>query len=402
MSYTLPAHLVVPTDGTPVASVVSYVDDRISAWANSRPNIKDLDLSEMADTYSADFGINSMAYATLQIQSSVLVRELLATFRGCNMWARTSRVLPIPETQISKEYLELAPQVYEESVAAVQVAAADLESGVPQDIARLGLPLSASTCYYLATDLRTWVVICKVLANHAGEVGKFYSKLIWDQLSEHTAELKSLDDYKYDTKGIAIKSLEIDVEADFTPVSMATAGNVVTSFRAKIGLAAQFARHKFNQYRSSIWSIARDDFQHHTRDMNTEILVTTTMPEASYKTMLSHRAEWLADWGLWSSFVQAGTKHMTTEQFWNLLDDPNNYLGDNMERIRRTDPNLPDPRIIESPTIVLERVRREGNTYIGKRWLELVDQNYITTNPENELRKMYRGETNASIDAPAV
>lgn len=379
------------------ANLVSIVDDRMMAWLNSRPNIKTVDRKdpETAHNMVADFGINDQCRITMQMRTSVLFRELVASLRGTNMWAQTSRVNPIFETEVSSEYVDT--QAHIDSELLILEANDDFKSGVPQDIARLKVPVTSSTCYLLGASLRTWVILCKILYQINTRISLMYLTIIWTEIQAALISVNATDyelelsNYKYDSKGLALNSLSVDVD-DIVADNYSTSahGITVAKFTTTIGMAAQLARHQHNQFRSAIWNyFMTDENSHAEYDLRSPVTVVVAMPHASYMTMLSHRSEWLADWGLWSSFVEAGTKHMTDDEFMELLDDPMNYIGDNRQRIERTDPNLPDPRILECPDLLRERITREGNTYISQRWLSLSRNGYIKDNKDNQYLKEY-------------
>ncbi len=405
MKYELPDHLKAVQEvnnGVPAAVLVSFQDNRLPAWSHSRPNIKDILIEDMTDIYTADFGISDQLYVTLSIRSSVLFREILMSFRGTNPWAQTSRVLPIAETKVSSEYA--GTSAYAESYDLIREAADRYANGVPQDQARLSVPVTASTSYFFGANWRTWVIICKVLEGLNTDLADRYAQMIWSELCKVVNEsyrqygaiapiqLYRLDSYKFDTKGLAIQGLRVtEDELAQDPSSMTHMGTTVAKFRTNIGMAAQFARHGHNQFRSNIWDYFTSPIEEHVEyNLLSPLTVITSMPSTSYKTMLSHRAEWLADWGLWSDFVESGTKHMTDEEFMALLDDPQNYLGDNLARIDLTDPNLPDPRIIQCKDMLTSRIEREGLNYISRRWLSLIqNHDYVIENEQNPLRLAY-------------
>lgn len=396
MNYELIDFVRTTITGDTVINLISITDNRRIAWYNSRPNIKeDIETLDLSKVFSADFGIADQCHITLQLRTSVLFRELVSCLRGTTMWAQTSRINPIDKLQVSTEYQDTAS--YENSQLKIKEAINELEAGTPQDLARLKVPVTISTCYFLEAPLRTWIILLKILKGFNTKIADHYFYHIWrvikSALDSTDKDNKKLEfsDYKFDSKNLALSSMRVTKEEMAEPLSYVKSyGTSIVKFNSNVGMAAQFARHQHNQFRSSIWDyFLQPEDEHYKINLLSPITIITAMPESSYKTILSHRAEWLADFNLWSSFVESGTSELSDEEFSKVLDDPNNYLGDNLERIKLTDPNYPDPRILEMPELIDWRIKAEGHNYIIDRWKRLADLGYIKDNPNNKYRIQY-------------
>ncbi|AUR83008.1 hypothetical protein NVP1031O_026 [Vibrio phage 1.031.O._10N.261.46.F8] len=360
--------------------LVSDTDDRESAWRMSRPNILPGEPVDVSAFSKADFGINDQRYVRLHFRSSVLFRELLMTVRGAQPWAQTSRVKPIIDTKLSGEYSGLTT-TSEAEQSILQAA-----SSGAQDVARLDVPISASTEYYWGAPWRSVVCFIKTLERKCPSLFLIYGIEMMKCL-----DIQDLDFYMYDSKGGMDTTVGFSEEDHDAPFDSITGfGTTITKFRTTFGHSSHFVRHAHNQYRSTIWDIATQPLsQHNVIDSHSSVDIITAMPKASLMTMLSHRSSFLADWNVWSNFVEASTRDYTTKEFFELIDDPISFLEDNMKRVEHMDPGLPDPWIVEDPSMVSRRIAKEGTNYIGRRYLDMINEGYITDNPENVHRKKY-------------
>ena len=361
----------------PFVKVIAQMDIREKAWRISRqiPDHEEVDMSKLE--YS-DFALSDCKVVFLHLRTSVLFRELLMTARPLNVWSRSSRVDSIEKTQLSGEY----DLLLEDELLADRIYDA-VNCGKPQDVARTYLPVTMSSEYVVGANWRTWVSFMKALQENNCWVCNVYLRMLQDALG-----IENLNEYKY---GSMLESVSFSEKDYAVPTgSKSSYGFTGMKFSTTFTHASHFARHMGNKFRTSIWDMVKRARQEHSEMTLMEpIEVITMMPTASYKAMLSHRSDWLADWNVWSGFVEAGTNDMTVHEFYEMLAPVGNYLADNLARINLTDPNILDARIAECPGLVLKRLQTEGQNYIVDRWIQMVDAGLIKENVANEHRSQY-------------
>lgn len=364
----------------PFAIKMDSVDVRQLAWRISR-KLNPWDEIDMSQLEYADFALSDCKFVFLHIRSSILFRELLMSATPLSVWSRSSRVDRISDTAMSSEYAynDWAVRSFKSKLYMAE------KSGKPQDIARCEIPLTASSDYVVGANWRTWISFLKALEDHGSEIGAKYLKIIKGALS-----IKDLSSYKYGSMLESVSISEDDMKEGCKSMSMM--GYTAMSFDTTFTHASHFARHMHNKFKSSVWDLASQKMDdHHEMNLLTKVRVLTLMPTPSYKKILSHRSDWLADHNVWSSFVSIGhgPEGLTPQQFQDSLEEVGNYSADNMARIALTDPNIPDPRMLECPALVHKRWCMEGDNYIIRQWIAMADAGLIKDNPDNEYRKQY-------------
>lgn len=362
----------------PFVKLMDSCDLREKAWRISRSLDKNEEV-DMRHLKKADFALNDCATFYLHFGSSVIFRELLMSVSPLSVWSRSSRVDPIAETALSAEYETSENLTYFEGT--VREAA----NGGAQDVARLQLPLSMSSEYVVGTGFRTWISFLKALEFKCPKMFEIYGTMIMKALN-----ITDLGDYNY---GNMINSVSFSDKDYKVPAGTKNCyGFTGMKFKTTFTHASHFARHMHNKFRSTVWDLAAKFDEHNFMNLLEPVEVITMMPTDSYEAMLSHRSDWLADYNVWAGFVEAGTADMTVQEYYEMLAPVGNYLADNMARIALTDPNILDARIAECPGLVYKRLETEGDNYIIRRWIEMVEAGLIKDNPNNEHRNNY--ETN--------
>ena len=365
----------------PFVKMLSKLDDREVAWRISRPQIKEEEVVDLLPLTSSDFAINDNCYVRLHIRSSIIFRELLMIVRPLDIWSQSSRVNPIAETMMSGEY---EGELLQDKFAEIVSQCSSDPRG--QDVARLNLPLAAVGEYIVGTNWRTWICFLKALKRLSPKTFNVYGTLFMEALG-----VDDLDFFNYDRQGGMDHSLAMSEKDMIQPNGVKDAyGTTMMKCETTFTHASHLVRHQRNAFRSNIWNLIEEPLENHvSMNLLTPVTIITSMPTGSYRSILSHRSDWLASWNDWAGFVESGTAHMTDEEFWNFLEPAENYKSDNEARIELTDPNLPNPIIISNPDMVRQRIACEGSNYIAERWLNFVERGWIKDDPSNESRVQY-------------
>lgn len=368
----------------PSVELVSISDNRKQAWIFSRPWFDHSDL-ETEKAMSMDMGVNSLCMLTFEITSSVMFRDFLFSIRPLYAWARSSRDIPF-----SKDNLSISREFDGWGRRCIKHTLQLIKNGMPQDEARINLPMTLSTSYTISMDFRTVCGLIKTMEMIDNDLYKIYG------LQFHN-EIQHIQGYKHhEMKSFYNSYALIGSEEEDTPLSRI--GNIRhKSCLMKAPLAAQFLRQSHSIIKTNIWNKFLDDgyFLSSTCLQDIFIQVAFYIPVNVYDNLMRLRSHWFANWAddMWGNMIEEYTKEMSTEEFWKFIpcgnSKPDPYHYHTLKRVNGDDHNLPCPIALEYPDLVYERLEKEGVNRVIKRYVDLVEENYIKDNPNNELRKKY-------------
>lgn len=341
----------------PEIELIDFKDIREQGWRISRPYLKPEDEVDMREITRIDLSLNTLAMYYFKITSSVYFRELVTSIRPIFVWAQTSRVNPLHKVGVSGEY-----RFTEYSESQIETACIQLENGVPQDIARLELPLTHSTTYVVGMDFRTIISFCKTL-----------EKIRPDEYRVYGTKLLNLLGYKpEDLRSFTFKDLASTVVIDkdeklLGSVSKSLGDLTVMKTKISFSLNAQLVRHTQNRIKSELWTSEFDPTEKTLADL---IDVVIYMPKSSYQGILSHRSCWLADWNLWSQLIGDEVTNLSDNQFKATLPCKSNckncpYAGDMEGRLNGKDPGIVCPIYSQDNSRMTEYINQFGRNPIS-------------------------------------
>jgi hypothetical protein len=362
----------------PSMTIVNILDPRREAWIDSRPTFDHSDI-DMEEIHKMDLAINSMAMYCLRFDSSLWFRDILFSLRPIAPWARSLRATPMTWENLS---VSSECDWGEEGIIR---ALDEMYCGVPQDSARVHIPLSLSTSYMAVLNFRTIAAFYKTLREFGNDRIQVYADLIEQAIPECRDSL---------VKPIFVEYCVTSDEKDIDGV-LRCGSKVVINRDMKGALMSQFLRQHHSSVKTTLWN-QMSSYGENEISQNDEINVTCYAEAASYDKMMSLRSHWFADWApdMWGGVVGDYIENMSPEEFWNFIPngasgrDP--YSKDLLARVRREDPNPPCPIECEAPYLLeVREFLRDNDPRMIKAYAALIDAGYINDNPNNELRRIY-------------
>ena len=330
----------------------SFVDmnQNSQAWMFSRPEVpKDTTYFDIA---SLDLPTNEFARFTLQIESSIIEREIFASLRDHVMWARTSRVEDVLQFVMDEPDMEL------EVNAIRNVMKEAKDSGVRQDEYRLSLPLLARTHYSISISFRALVKVTKffeylstVCASGLEERFERFAKELWKAI-----ELVGISPQDV----ITYKPYEILNSANiFEPFPTTSKANGIITVQAKLPmyLRSQLVRHRGIGIQDNLFALIGDP-DIFTADLNYELIVVSYGSEQAFQEVLSKRSCWLAHYLIWADYLNLISSQCDNlENALPCSDGVCPYNEDAMLRYEGKDPNPPCPIHVRSNGLKINQLQ---------------------------------------------
>lgn len=309
------------------------------AWKVSRPSSND----EYVDIANIDLPFNEFVNVHLEIQSTLIEREIFATFRRHVMWAQTSRVQnPLAFEVISSS---INPNVGEnpdhyEASRGIMIDLCDM--GVRQDDYRIYLPLVSLTTYSISTDIRTIIKIAGYF-----EYLSVYSVSFREQFLHFSRLLlKSINKFTT-SNGIDTKNFKVDkiLSEDYRHIgneAKITNGVYIVDCEIPFHLRAQLVRHRNIGIRDNFFRMLKHE-NAHLFTMDIPMSVQFFGDREAIESVVSKRNCWLANYKVWKDLL-------------DVINDSGNqilpctgkdfcpYAGDAQLRIEGKDPNPPCPK----------------------------------------------------------
>ena len=363
--------------------LLGTMDHRQEAWKTSRPKFTEENLhfdriSEM------DLSLNSMKVYTIEMRSSVIMRDLIFSLRPMQGWALSTRSMPInTDTVCLSSEFEDAESDYE----GITEMFRRLDAGESRDKVREVLPLSVSNTYTFTLDHRVLVSFLKTLQED-------YLNLWYEYGIPMLVECGlSLDELKESTVRSALEYYKIHDNEKINGIQQ-TGTMIHGHYQMKMALASQFLRQHYSKIKTGLWNIADDYYDLHMTQAS-KIDMVFYIDSHSYSRLMAMRAHWVIDWSMdmWGGIVGDFVKDMTTKEFWEFIPNGNGktdpYWADVYNRVLREDPGMPCPIMCEWPAMLFIKEEEVGDSILLQKYKDLVSEGYIIDNPENEHRKKY-------------
>jgi hypothetical protein len=278
---------------------------------------------------SIDAPVNEIPSFVLNIECTILDREIFASFRDHVMWARTSRVdspsefTTFPYFDRYKYHLESVRDSIEEMVWL----------GIIQDEYRMLIPLCSNTSFSTRVSWRGLIKLYKMY-EHLSELDDYFS-----------IGLKALDD-KFNLSKFAKNYSFADV---LPPINKSDevserSGPMITVFqKMPIALRAQVVRHRNFIIHDNLKSIIAEG-NAWTKAIGDDISVSISASAEFWKTVVNKRQCWIAQYGIWSGIIREAQKYLDIdEQDLPCADGFCPYTRDAEIRHTDNDPGAPCP-----------------------------------------------------------
>jgi hypothetical protein len=366
----------------PYVKCLGKMDFRKEAWKTSRPkfNEENLNFDKVADM---DLSLNSMLVYTLEMRSSVIMRDLIFSLRPMEGWALSTRSMPINEDTIrlSSEF-----RYKEKDYARITEMFRLLDDGASRDKVRDILPCTVSSTYTFTIDFRVLMSLCKTLKERSPMLFSIYGIAMLEatgtQAEFNTTSVRS--SYEY-----------YEIQENELLNGIRKAGNVMFGhYKMKMALASQFLRQHYSKIKIGLWNDI-DNYYDMNLNQASNVDVCFYIDHNSYHRLMSMRAHWVIDHSedMWGGIVGDYTEGMSTKQFWEFIpagggkEDP--YWADVYNRVLLEDPGIPCPIMTEWRGAIDERRKEVGDSKILDLYESLFDEGFVKDNPDNAHRKLY-------------
>jgi len=265
----------------------------VKAWKYSRP--KDTD-SKLDDILNLDLPVNEMFVFNLQIESTILEREIIASMK-LPMWARSSRVYNVLNFVVDSEIYNRWSNTFENSRTAMLAVSSD---GERQDEYRRFLPMFSLTEYTLQISMRDLIrlfLYFNFLQFNVDYLHDFFERACDRILSVLTNfSLVTSDNIKrYKFKNLLPANTN---EWESYSVS----DYLVICSKLPMSLRAQLIRHRALNVRDNLFELLSNP-NFIGSDLTTEVNVEVSGHVDDFKDVLMKRSCWAAQYNLWSPFL---------------------------------------------------------------------------------------------------
>lgn len=370
-------------------------DQILDVWMKSRPHLDNSNF-DAKKIKMMNLPVNGFNTITLFIESSILLRDLLFSFRPIEAWAMSNRTF-----KYNHDNLFLSDEV-----EFFGIDSSDLHkkldevikcviNGEKQDYAKQRLPMMTSTRYCVQFSFRTLLSVLYTFKLHIPKYFElFRDHGIFDmiKISEEDFDLMNKVDLYY-------KVSISDEEKSMCGKSSKMGDMFFVSEEVTCNLMAQFIRQHSSHIKNELWNKVSSDFENSLNMIcNSNVQVVGYIDKYSMKNLTSTRTCWFAQMdkesnASWSVILGDLVEKMNPDEFIEQLPchgDCNNckIKGDMIPRVTRDEVNPPCPILIENPFIINERIKNyDSNSRIINKWKECIE--LIDVNPDNEYNKIY-------------
>lgn len=363
-------HLV----STPIGVNLIHADDWKSlikeAWSNSRPNINPDEIN-YDEVLKIDTPVSEIPGVVLELEVPILFREILANMRDHVIWARTSRV-----DNLLEEWKIIDSVTAEDTIHLKKLTEQILSDSKTQtqDDYRQHLPLGYMTGMTTRISIRSLFKIIKFF-DYLAKTYPTISEASVD-FSEKLKDILRVLEINVDEVSKSIKFQNL-VPEYFSPKlgynKVSSANHTVITALIPISLRAQLIRHRPISVVDNLLDFIKND-QVWSLPISSMIVVEISASNSIWKSLVGKRIGWIAQSDLWSPITDAIISDGNVEDFMMDLSEGYPYAGDNWERIKGTDPGVPDP------LHVLELSDEEFKQWITPEMVDRMYQYVIDTN----------------------
>lgn len=327
--------------------LLSKTDDRVAAWAHSRPNnpeAKDISIQELN---SMNFSLHGLARYTFKVESTRLFLDLVTTVtKEC--WSQSSRITPVKDMILDME---------SDKCQKILDKAKTLD--LPQDLQRLYTPLYTKIGFTFSMNHRTLIGFLKSLKIFRFREYIKYGHPILDAIGWTSDKLDQspIGPVIHDIRDILFSKKEESINE--------TATHIEIIGDEKYNILSQFQRHIGMDIVSNIWFMSDDEIQELM--MIDKIRYHMLVDKYQFKkNILSHRSCWLADFNHWGPIIEKYLPEAKLKDLTPCHCDPSRctYVNDNLNRIQGTDPNYPCPIYSNNNCFIHKRYNEEGPNHL--------------------------------------
>lgn len=308
----------------------------LDAWAFSRPSEKEIKLE---DVKKLDLPVNEFLVLNLEVECTILEREIFTNVTSHVIWAQTSRVQNILEFEIDESIRSKANDAYFEGVRSKMI---EDSKTMRQDDYRGALPIMSLTKFSTSISIRHLIKLMKYFIYLHGVMNKekFKTKLFHNSYSE----IRSVVSYfsYYDNHIADYKRPEILCESFKHTKDNARIGNfLVVSSEMPFYLASQLIRHRGLNTVNDLFNLIQSD-NIIFADQLLEVRIQTTGTISMFKEVASKRNCWVAQYNIWSGFLDS-VSAAVVEVALPCKSGVCPFNKDAMLRYEGADPNPPCP-----------------------------------------------------------
>lgn len=376
-------------------SINSSIDE---IYKISRPHLTEIP-SEI-EFVKMNMPISQFKRYVLHIESSILFRDLMFTFRPIVAWARSNRTSPYTrggKRLAIDEISYIDKSKFRSAKDKLETVFDLVDKGEQQDFINNKMPMFVSTEYCMDIDLRQLINIVYTFESHCHK----YFEIFYGALSREITQFPNL--YESAFKVDLFNKVSItDEEKNYGEVHEQIGGMHMIKVRIAHNLQGQFIRQHSSIIKNGLWNLASEDLSNlidKTGEM--EIDVICYLLHEQLFNLSSTRSCWFAkmdheDNNSWSYVLKDYIKKLDPKQFLQQLPcqgkcDRCKIKADMMPKIYHKEINPPCPIFLENPYIIDQRVEQyNSDSEIMKKWMEC--KKYIRFNPNNKYNKVY-GDT---------
>ena len=308
-------------------NVIEFTDLSIieDVWALSRPN---LDRADAADIINIDAPINDFPSIVLEVESTILEREIIASFRDHIMWAKTSRVNCGVDWRVPDGLYKFNRDKFEEIRAGMSFMQV---SGAPQDVWRLQMPVTASTEYMIKISPRLLIKITRHFES-------LCDKAAWLRDSYYT--LMSLIQ-KFSLQDAYERYTSVNVNK---PIGMVQSGRIGDYITITVDIPFSLRTHLIRHNQLSVTdNLINFINQPVDKILNSNITVQISASVSIWENVCSKRSCWIAHYGMWGQIIRQINNYVSVEGMLPCRHGLCPYSEDADARYTDKDPGLPCP-----------------------------------------------------------
>jgi hypothetical protein len=353
-------------------NIVNSFDGSISSWAFSRPNEKEIDEKSVR---CLDLPVNEFLCLHLEIESTIIEREIFATERDHVMWAQTSRVNDVLKFEYYKHF------VYSHSFEEKRkLMLNENRIGIPQDEYRKHLPLLSLTKYSIIISARKLAKIAKYFGYLSLHCKNMYMFRILQKSKDSILEV--LDKVGYTKEVIEKYSFYNILNEDKLDECKTGKLNDIFCVKSKmeVGLRAQLARHRnIPVFKDNLFQLVTS-INIHKFDLKSEVEVLIYVDESSLKSIISKRNCWIAHHGLWKDLLSEVNSICDVHSTLPCNSGSCPFEKDVQLRVEGLDPNPPCPIYSKNKRIQLDysqvgrMIKMVEDDHRGDFWMKKIEE----------------------------
>jgi len=294
-----------------------------AAWTSSRH----LDDTPVEQLYGIDAPVADFASVTLDVQCTIIEREIICTFRDHIVWARTSRVDDPADFEIDEHFNY---DCYAQYKLKMQF---ERSKGVSQDTYRMSLPVVALTRLTMKISARSLVKLMRAFHYIGTNDQLFYDAAVECQRVYREAfGHEPPESIKY------VELFPVIEEASSTGVA---GDQVVVSAHVPIALRAQMIRHRALYTKTNKTDLLYD---YEDNTIGTPVMIQASGDRSVWEDLIAKRACWMAQADLWAPLLNRVSRMLGIET--RALPCKNGscpYDKDAQLRYTSADPGAPCP-----------------------------------------------------------